>query len=650
MNKKKAIWWFYPSLLEPCDGPWGKLIDFGHDPVLAWKAIIDWAAKLKVNYLIPGIEPYASDRVYNQWGFHYVCHFPEDPAARCFDYDTIRRNISTIRAIGAYGREKNVGIMFHHYNLMAPERWLEAHPALKAKHDAIRDPVWGRNFRNDRMGNLASNICWNDPDYKAFMRRCWKEVFTNIPELTGAMITAGEFSHCGCDKCTGGTPVYTLQETDSQAEAAREAAVKKIRDEKRGDMCIDMINTFTDILDEMEKEVIVRTWFMAGWVNRLPKGVDYATKYSVFDACWSGPDPVIHNWLAAGHKMWETVAIEAENCGPVIWHDEKWCRMTGERNNALDIQGCIIHINTQWGHTGHIGSFTSSRNITRLLETLSPEAEAGSSEKEFRQFFGAEAGPRIFRATKLIAAFPLHMTAVVHLAREGFSYGMPPWFDGKWRWPGVLGSPRYQPESWANPDKLTTIYEMLQAVAAKPESYLEVIDKTVGTAIGRCDEIAVCCAEACKILRECPAPESAPARSELRALVASANIAELAAREHAAVLRARIAWEAVKHGGPKKPEADAARKLAAKWYEKAVDALSRQIPWGLEMSRIYPDLINHITESHETFNRLTMATRMRIRRQELQRINTVKGPDWDEQMTVSFWDHLPHTIGSGGER
>ncbi len=227
MQKKKAIWWFCPSLLEPCDGPWGKLSDFGHDPVETWKAIIDWAAKLRVDRLIPGIEPYLTDRVYNQWGFHYVCHFPDDPAARCFDDDAIRRNIDTVRSIAAYGREKNVGIMFHHYNLMAPERWVQAHPGLLAKYEAVHDPVWGHRARNDRMGNLVSNICWNDLEYRAFMQRCWSEIFENIPELAGAMITAGEFSHCGCDQCTGGTPAHIFQEVDSPEEEARAEAVKK---------------------------------------------------------------------------------------------------------------------------------------------------------------------------------------------------------------------------------------------------------------------------------------------------------------------------------------------------------------------------------------------------------------------------------------
>ena len=394
----------------------------------------------------------------------------------------------------------------------------------------------------------------------------------------------------------------------------------------------------------------MRSWFMASLVNRLPKGIEYASKYSLFDACWGGPDPVIHDWLAAGHKMWETVAIEAENCGPILWHDEEWNKLTAERNNALDIQGCIIHINTQWGHVGHIASFTASRNITRLLEGLEQTAEVGSSAQEFLSFFGPEAGESVLRAAKLIATFPLHMTSVVHLAREGFSFGMPPWFDGDWRWPGVLGSPRYQPEPWANPDGLTTIYEMLQTVAGNPDSYRDLIGNPQGNAVSRCDEIAGWCLEACEILESCPAPHSPQARSELRALTASAHIARQAAHEYAGVLRARLAWEALKNLPTGSSEAQAARASAITWYEKAVEALSCQIPWAMEIAKIYPDLMHHVIESHETFNRFTMATRLRIRREELKRIRSVEGPDWKAKMMVEFWQHLPSTIGSGAAR
>ena len=645
-ERKKAIWWFSPALLEPCDGPWGKMIQFGHDPVLAWKAIIDWAVELKVTHLIPGIEPYNTDRVYNQWGFHYVCHFPEDASARCFDRDAINRNINTIREIAAYGAEKNVKIMFHHYNLMAPENWVKAHPELYAKYEQISDPVFGEQFRNDRMGNIISNICWNDPEYRAFLDRCWNEVFKNIPELSGIMITAGEFNHCGCDICTGGIPSHGFQGLNAADDEAFEE-LKKKRTQLRGDMCADLIQTFTDKMNELGKEAIVRTWVMSEWADVLPKDIDYATKYSAFDACWGGPDPAVYKWLKTGHNMLETVCIEAENCGPVLWHDEKWNHVTAKINNDLNINGCIIHINMQWGHSGHISSFTSAQNITRMLESLYPEVESRSSKEEYINFFGSENGADIHRAAELIANFPLHMTSIVHLASEGFSYGMPPWFDGEQRWPGVWGTDRYEPAKWANPENLRTVYQHIKAVEKDPASYKSILDSSGHDALNRCDAIAVWCQEAHQILEACHDIPSPEARSEVRALIASAHIAEEAALEHAAVMRARIAWEAVKNSTDSEKINTEAREDAIKYYEKAIDYLNHQIPWGLEMSKIYPDLINHITESHETFNRLTMATRLRIRKEELEKIKTVKGPNWEEEMTVSFKTCLPNSIGRG---
>jgi len=238
------------------------------------------------------------------------------------------------------------------------------------------------------------------------------------------------------------------------------------------------------------------------------------------------------------------------------------------------------------------------------------------------------------------------MTSVIHLFNEGFSYGMPPWFDGDQRWPGVLGSDRYKPADWANPDKLTSIYDHIRSVIVNPNCYLQLIEHPENDAISRCEEISNWCREAQLILSKCPATKSPESQSELRALIASAHIAEEAALEHGNVLRARVAWEAVKHIDFDNESSEKARKSAIYYYEKAVNNLSRQIPWGLELARIYPDVINHITESHETFNRLTMATRLRIRKEELHRIKTINGPDWAKQMIINFWDHLPHTIGS----
>ncbi|MHC4873972.1 MAG: hypothetical protein ACYTFY_19150, partial [Planctomycetota bacterium] len=105
--------------------------------------------------------------------------------------------------------------------------------------------------------------------------------------------------------------------------------------------------------------------------------------------------------------------------------------------------------------------------------------------------------------------------------------------------------------------------------------------------------------------------------------------------------------EAVKSEAADDNLKDKARDCAVRYYEKAIGHLSKQIPQGLEMSKIYPDLINHITESHETFNRLTMATRLRLRKEELKKIKTVTGPDWEKEMTVEFKKCLPNSIGSG---
>ncbi|MHC4874013.1 MAG: hypothetical protein ACYTFY_19360, partial [Planctomycetota bacterium] len=405
-----------------------------------------------------------------------------------------------------------------------------------------------------------------------------------------------------------------------------------MRSKLRGDMCADLIQTFTDTLENLDKEPIVRSWVMSKWADVLPRNIDYATKFSAFDACWGGPDPAVHEWMETGHSMLETVCIEAENCGPVLWHDEKWSNKVAEINNDLDINGCIIHINMQWGHSGHISSFTSAQNITRMLESLSPEIEKRSSEEEFVNFFGPEHGKDIYKAAQLIATFPLHMTSIVHLFSEGFSYGMPPWFDGEQRWPGVLGTEKYEPAEWANPEKLTTIYQHIKAVAKVPAGYAEIIENPQSDCLSRCDEIAAWCRDAVKILESCDKLSSPQAQSELRALIASAHIAEEAALEHAAVMRARIAWEAVKSEAADDNLKDKARDCAVRYYEKAIGHLSKQIPQG--------------TESHETFNRLTMAARLRLRKEELEKIKTVTGPDWEKEMTVDFKVGLPNSIGS----
>jgi hypothetical protein len=643
--KKKAIWWVSPSLLEPIDGPWGCMRDFGHDPVAAWRAIIDWAVDLRVDRIITGIEPFMTDRVYVQWPFHYICHFPGDPMARCFDEATIDRHIKTVRAIAAYGLEKGVKIMIHSYNLIAPEQWVNAHPSMAEKLGAIDDPAWGTRFHNDRLGFLVSNICWNEPEYKAFMIRCWRELFANIPELAGMMITAGEFNYCGCKECTGGdaTDLWEGYDEHNAPEEQKKEGTRK--EQLRMQMCMDFIQTFKSTLDDLGKETIVRTWVMEGAMDRMPGDCEYAVKYSVFDACRAGPDPVAQKWIESGHRVWMTKAIEAENCGPVIWHDEDWCRQTAGKLNRMQSVGCILHINLQWGHRGHCASLTASRNITRMLESLEPGTTEQSSLEDFRRVFGNEVGKKVVEAAKRIAGVPLHMTTLVHLKREGFTYGLPPWFDGDWQWPGVLGHEGYEPPPWANPDALATLTEMFPIVKSDPSALDRLIDRPEHSVFSCCDEIAAKAHEGVSLLTCCPMPESPEARSEMQVLIASGHIAERIALEHGAVLRARLSWELVKTLPVSDPRGIHARERAIEWYARGIQALQRQLGWAMTLTRIYPDVIHHVVEPDDGFMRFSLAVRMKLRREELKRIQTVTGPDIARKMTIDLWDFIRFSRG-----
>ena len=215
-----------------------------------------------------------------------------------------------------------------------------------------------------------------------------------------------------------------------------------------------------------------------------------------------------------------------------------------------------------------------------------------------------------------------------------------------WRWPGVLGDVNFQAPDWANPDGITSIHALVEQVRAKPGAYATLIENPEASAISRCDEIACACREAGRILANCLVPERPEARTQLRVLQASAVITEQAATENAAILRARLAWEAVKNSVD--PECSAqARDDAVTWYQAGMDALNRQIGPALDVARVYPDLANRIGESRETFFRHTFATHLRIRREECKRIKTVTGPDWEGKMTMSFREFLPATIGAG---
>ncbi|MDP7136601.1 MAG: serine--tRNA ligase, partial [Candidatus Poseidoniia archaeon] len=306
--------------------------------------------------------------------------------------------------------------------------------------------------------------------------RCWDELFANIPELAGLMISPGEFNYCPCTQCSGQAPVDIFEQQQTEDVDAV--------NEQRLQMSLDLIDTFRQAMARHNREAIVRSWMMENWAARLPEALTYATKFSVNDACWGQPDPTVDRWIKTGHHLWVVKAIEAENSGPIIWHDPQWCREKAAQLNGIDSAGSMVHLNASWGHDG-LSTFTASRNIQRVLEQLEPVATPGKSEDEFCDFFGKESGPPVYQAAQLIAGIPLNMSNVVHAKYEGFTYGFFYWFDGPPKWPSTLGTPNMDPPDWANPDGLITITRLMTQLKEEPDRLEALLENPSGTVVGR---------------------------------------------------------------------------------------------------------------------------------------------------------------------
>jgi hypothetical protein len=76
------------------------------------------------------------------------------------------------------------------------------------------------------------------------------------------------------------------------------------------------------------------------------------------------------------------------------------------------------------------------------------------------------------------------------------------------------------------------------------------------------------------------------------------------------------------------------------FYQEAIELLRAQLSWALALSSSFPDYLCHVVESHETFYRLPLATRLKIRQEELRRIRTLPRPIRSEHMTVQFHDFV----------
>jgi len=438
-----GTWWFYPSFLESPPGPWDKSHIYGDDAVRNWKAAIDWMAKRGLNVLVSGIPPFCKDRVYHDWGYHYVLNFPDHPESKTFTDEFVEGNRLRLKEIFAHARKRGVKPFIHHYNFCAPVPFVKAHRELVEKI-SLRDDA--RHNLQDWQGLLYGNVCWNEQVYRDYMKACWGEFLETFPEAEGIMVTPGECGRCACPECQD--RLATLS---------------------------DFVKTFVESVEGAGRLPVVRAWATgldASVVEAFPKGVPCVIKYSVFDVIDAPPDPAIQPWIDAGHRVWLSKEIKGgENAGPIAWFDPGFFRDVAANSRKLGAEGLISIDNSD-------GGFLGMRHKVQqiLLEMFVHYGKGGRAGEEkwvgeLEPWFGTHS-EKVFSAVKAYSKAILNLSKLVYSPTEGFGWLADYHFRGPGRWPGTLGlKDRHglHPPEWVRArDKLGSIADVVEYLRDNP--------------------------------------------------------------------------------------------------------------------------------------------------------------------------------------
>ncbi len=437
-----GTWWFYPSFLESPPGPWDKSGIYGDDPARNWKAAIDWMARRGLNVLVSGIPPFCKDRVYHDWGYHYVLEFRRFPEARVFTDEFIERNQSILREIFGHARRRGIKPFIHHYNFCAPVPFVKAHEEMASKMAGYTD---GRKNLQDWLGYLYGNVCWNEPVYQEFMKSCFSEFLEAFPDVEGIMITPGECARCPCEKCK----------------------------DRLGTLS-SFVNTFVETVRLADRLPLVRAWATgldAPWIEAFPKGVPYVIKYSVFDCIDAPPDPAIKAWVDGGHRVWISKEIKGgENAGPIAWFDPGFFRDVAANSRKLGAEGLISIDNSDAGFMGM--RYRVQQLLLEMFVRYATESGRASDKEwitELEPYFGAQTA-KVFRAVKLYSSVVLNVSKLAYGPTEGFTWKSAHNFAGGGRFPGTFGlkgSGGLEPPEWVRGD-IGSIADAVEYLSENP--------------------------------------------------------------------------------------------------------------------------------------------------------------------------------------
>ncbi|MFQ6079211.1 MAG: hypothetical protein ACE5NJ_08775 [Thermodesulfobacteriota bacterium] len=592
--KHRGLWWYYPGYLESPRGPWGSYETYGDQPVRGWKRAIDWMADNGITFIITGIPPYCKDRVIHDWGYHYVLDFDKYPEARVFSSDFVANNRRKLQDIFAYAQKKGVRTYIHHYNFIAPEGFVMAHlelwEKLKQRHDYRPD----RPYYADRLGFLLVHLCWHESVYKDFMISCWEEFARRFPEVTGILVTPGEFSNCTCDWCR----------------------------QNRPSAIADFVEAFVQVMRTCGKDPLVRTWWSDKYSDMLPRDVTYVVKYSVFDCIGgAGPDPLVKKWLGAGNRVWISKEITgSENGGPIVWANPCYFHEVMNTIRRLQKVDGVVGVLSpdlgayplvSWGQFINLVSFVHYANHDEPYDEERWEAL-------FWEYFGS-AGGKVFQAAKAISELVLGISKVIFEPKEGYTWGFFYWFKAEGRWPGSIRANTDVPE-WVRGD-MATFREYLDYLDENPwdDQVVERVSRGRKNPFEFLAEITDSARRGWDLLESCREEIPNNRQEAFNVLLQSARMAYYTGSEWQHRLRARLYCA----GASSTKDPEIRRRLAGRCLDElrdAIESLREQLGAALDLPHGFMDFNARLGLHWETFFPHSVSRRLKLMAEEYEEV------------------------------
>jgi len=587
-----GIWYFLPSFFEYSLGPWQPTLPANPDLAGLWKQTIDWYADNGLNFIVIHLGPYGGesvpigpDRIRFGWGYHYVLNFDRFPEARCLDEDFVKRNQDIVRQVTEHGRDKGVAVYTHHYNFLAPKTFVDAHPEI-TRLEFLRKGSFvdahGKLQCWDMRRLLYYDVCWNKPLYQEFVISCFQEYHTLFPAAAGILVTPGERARCQCVECIGERP---------NAQAAKVARYQDSPQKRR--TIAHFVKVFAKTLNDMGKKPLVRSW-IAGvneqWIDVLPKGVTYVTKYSVFDLTDGGPDPKIIPWIKAGHDMWLVKEISGvENAGPLVLTPPDAFDRIVDNCRSLGIRGVMGVFNSEWG-------LLYRRKRVQYANELLFANSFGKRRGHpweicadyYTDIFG-QSGPAVLKAARQYMEVPFNMSRLIGSRLEGFTcefaYHFADFFGKRKGHPGTIGIGE-EPNEWLTREIVPlhryvsylkqhpwdrTFRAKVTGDGKDPIEFLEAMTASAQKGLAR--------------LRELESRISSEAKDEVALLLNSARLAYLIGSQWTHWFAARLYYTAALGTAPLAVRRDLARKAVSE-YEAGLRDLQQRLPLLKELARM----------------------------------------------------------------